>query len=244
MKKRKLDDDDASRTSSKKQRTRVSFSCGECHRRKQKCDRQVPCSHCVARKVPELCKAYTPGKTDQDLSLRLCRLEQIIEMALPQFCTGSSSTPPEATIGLRRSISSGYDDTRSQTEEQEPTSGTFQSGKWYGSSASGSVAPAPVIEQLQTVGMLPDGTNEQEISHRLVHDSRNFDLAQAPSSQRASVAREKSLIEEDPEPSAADNLKSLVQECGVSPHKISELLQELPPSRSSDVLVDYYFSSM
>lgn len=98
--------------------------------------------------MPELCKAYTPGKTDQDLSLRLCRLEQIIEMALPQFCTGSSSTPPEATIGLRRSISSGYDDTRSQTEEQEPTSGTFQSGKWYGSSASGSVAPAPVIEQV------------------------------------------------------------------------------------------------
>lgn len=51
-------------------------------------------------------------------------------------------------------------------------------------------------------------------------------------------------IEEDLEPSAADNLKSLVQECGVSPHKISELLQELPPLRVSDVLVNYYFTSM
>lgn len=46
------------------------------------------------------------------------------------------------------------------------------------------------------------------------------------------------------EPSAADNLKTLVQECGVSPHKISELLQELPPLRSSDILIDYYFRSM
>jgi hypothetical protein len=46
------------------------------------------------------------------------------------------------------------------------------------------------------------------------------------------------------EPTAADNLKSLVQECGVSPHKIAELLQELPPKRSSDVLIDYYFESM
>jgi hypothetical protein len=46
------------------------------------------------------------------------------------------------------------------------------------------------------------------------------------------------------EPSAADNLKTLVQECGVSPHKISELLQELPPLRSSDVLIDYYFKTM
>ena len=49
---------------------------------------------------------------------------------------------------------------------------------------------------------------------------------------------------DDPEPSAADNLKSLVQECGVSPHKISELLQELPPTRISDVLIDYYFTTM
>jgi len=92
--------------------------------------------------------------------------------------------------------------------------------------------------------MLPTGAKEQGTFHRPVHDSRNFDLAQAASSQLVALAGEKSLIEEDTEPSAADNLKSLVQECGVSPHKISELLQELPPSRSSDVLVDYYFSSM
>jgi len=48
----------------------------------------------------------------------------------------------------------------------------------------------------------------------------------------------------DVEPSAADNLKSLVQECGVSPHKISELLREIPPLRVSDALIDFYFSTM
>jgi len=52
------------------------------------------------------------------------------------------------------------------------------------------------------------------------------------------------IVGDDLEPSAAENLKSLVQECGVSPHKISELLQELPPVRHSDVLIDYYFTSM
>jgi hypothetical protein len=51
-------------------------------------------------------------------------------------------------------------------------------------------------------------------------------------------------VRQDSEPSAADNLKSLVQECGVSPHKISELLQELPPQRFSDVLIDHYFAAM
>lgn len=102
---------------------------------------------CVARKVPELCKAYTPGKPDQDISFRLSRLEHIIEMALPQFCTSNSMDTPISN-GLRRSLSPGEDDTRSQTEEQDPGAGTFQSGKWYGSTASGSVAPAPVIEQV------------------------------------------------------------------------------------------------
>jgi hypothetical protein len=46
------------------------------------------------------------------------------------------------------------------------------------------------------------------------------------------------------EPSAADNLNSLVQECGLPPHKISELFQELPPRRFSDALIDYYFDAM
>lgn len=51
-------------------------------------------------------------------------------------------------------------------------------------------------------------------------------------------------VGDDSESSAADNMKSLVQECGVSPHKVSELLQELPPQRLSDVLLDYYFTAM
>ncbi|KAF5388032.1 hypothetical protein D9615_000457 [Tricholomella constricta] len=242
-KRKKFDDDDLG-VSSKKQRTRVSFSCGECHRRKQKCDRQVPCSHCVARKVPDLCKAYTPGKADQDLSVRLSRLEHIIEMALPQYCTpGTPHSSANATNSRRRSISIGDDDSPSQ-EDQDPSGGTFQSGKWYGNSASGSVAPASVLEQLQNVGMSSPDSGELGSSRRSIHDSRNFDLTQVTPSLHGALNGEKSLIGEDLEPSAADNLKSLVQECGVSPHKISELLQELPPSRLSDVLIDYYFSSI
>ncbi|KAF8913948.1 fungal-specific transcription factor domain-containing protein [Gymnopilus junonius] len=247
-KRKKGDEDAISGMISKKQRTRVSFSCGECHRRKQKCDRQVPCSHCVARKVPELCKAYTPGKADQDLNARISRLEHIIEMALPQFCS-PSGTP--LSYGLDQSSSSarqitpsnGEDDTRSQTEEQDPSNGIFQSGKWFGSSASGSVAPASVIELIEQVG-IPSAVAERNTSR-----PSNPDLTHAnfPPSLSAPAARNKPSIDvggDDLEPSAADNLKSLVQECGVSPHKISELLQELPPVRLSDVLVDFYFSTI
>ncbi|KAG6917902.1 hypothetical protein DXG01_000511 [Tephrocybe rancida] len=244
-KRKKYEDEDLGTLSSKKQRTRVSFSCGECHRRKQKCDRQVPCSHCVARKVPDLCKAYTPGKADQDLSVRLSRLEHIVELALPQYCIpGTPLSSANASNSRRRSVSEGDDDSPSQTEDQDPSGGIFQSGKWYGNSASGSVAPGSVLEQLQNVGMSGPDVGEQGSSRR-PPDSRNFDLTQVPSGSHATANGEgQSLIGDDLEPSAADNLKSLVQECGVSPHKISELLQELPPSRSSDVLIDYYFTSI
>ena len=46
------------------------------------------------------------------------------------------------------------------------------------------------------------------------------------------------------ESTPADNLKRLVLECGVSPHKISELLHELPPRQMTDKLVDFYFTHM
>lgn len=51
-------------------------------------------------------------------------------------------------------------------------------------------------------------------------------------------------VRQDSEPTAADNLKTLIQDCGVSPHKITELVQELPPQRFMGVLVDYYFDTV
>lgn len=106
---------------------------------------------CLARKVPELCKPYTPGKTEQDLGLRISRLEHIIELALPQFCP--PGTPLSADFhhsdNRYRSSSVGDDETQSQGDEQDPGSGTFQSGKWYGNGASGSVATASLIEQVR-----------------------------------------------------------------------------------------------
>jgi hypothetical protein len=106
---------------------------------------------CVARKVPELCKAYTPGKPDQDIHLRLARLEHIIEIALPQFASGSGlSSKRGQSREYARSLSPSVDaGTHSQAEEDDFGGGTFQSGKWYGTSAAGSIAPASVLQQVR-----------------------------------------------------------------------------------------------
>ncbi|KAF9534276.1 hypothetical protein CPB83DRAFT_843977 [Crepidotus variabilis] len=243
--KRKKLDDDFSNGPLKKQRTRVSFSCGECHRRKQKCDRQVPCSHCVARKVPELCKAYTPGKADQDLNARVTRLEQIIEMALPpQFLTPGASTsslPAERNHvhhNHHRTSPNIDDDSKSQPEDQDPSSGTFLNGKWYGPSVSGSIAPGSLIEQIEHVAG-PDARSEGNSTR-----SHSEDKNGASSSPQTSHLASGVSSGDDLEQAAVDNLQRLVQECGVTPQKISELLQELPEIGVSDQLIDFYFSSI
>jgi hypothetical protein len=70
-------------------------------------------------------------------------------MALPQFYSPVTPGSSAALGDHRRSRSAGLDDDiQSQHEEQDPSGGTFQSGKWYGNSASGSVATASVLEQV------------------------------------------------------------------------------------------------
>ncbi|KAK9358972.1 fungal-specific transcription factor domain-containing protein [Lipomyces starkeyi] len=48
-------------------RTRIVISCNECHRRKQKCDRQQPCNQCRGRNVQNLCQ-YTTRSSSPSLA--------------------------------------------------------------------------------------------------------------------------------------------------------------------------------
>jgi hypothetical protein len=86
------------------------------------------------------------------MGFRLARIEHIIEVALPQFCNLSAPSfahaNPTCPPHSRHSESTADDDdSRSYSEEQEAGGGSFQAGKWYGTTASGSVAPVPVLEQ-------------------------------------------------------------------------------------------------
>ena len=216
-------------------------------------------SQCIARKVPELCKAYTPGKSDQDLHARLARVEQVIAVALPQYWKDGIGPIPEANGGSERHRShspSGEDDRASQPDEEDV--GVFESGRWYGTSASGIVAAPAMLEkvrrildtrygsetdhpslvsgQLQNMVESPSAAPEQEHGH-----SHTLSIDQLP--QDIFQAESKALLAPT-ESTPADNLKRLVQECGVSPHKISELLHELPPRPMTDKLVDLYFTHM
>jgi hypothetical protein len=84
--------------------------------------------------------------------------------------------------------------------------------------------------------------------HNGLRDGTSGDMAVKASGQvQSGTTSSTSIIDpvhQDSEPSAAENLKMLIRDCGVSPHKVPELLHELPPQRFSDALIDFYFSSM
>jgi hypothetical protein len=60
------------------------------------------------------------------------------------------------------------------------------------------------------------GTPASLLSNPPINDDTNTFMADIDS------------VLQDAEPTAANNLKTLIQDCGISPHKITELVQELP----------------
>lgn len=52
-----------------RKRRRIIISCTECHRRKQKCDRSLPCTNCVSRNKQGSCRYETGAPTAKALQL-------------------------------------------------------------------------------------------------------------------------------------------------------------------------------
>ena len=100
---------------------------------------------CVARKVPELCQAYTPGKSEQDVAMRVTRLEQIVERALPRYSSSLRQPPGEEIRESTPETGPGEGD-----DDDAFGDGRLQGGSWHGVSAIGSVSSGPIIEQVES----------------------------------------------------------------------------------------------
>lgn len=77
-----------------------------------------------------------------------------MEIALPQYAEPNlpDSPPMEykaSSVRRRFGTATPDEDSTSQLEDVDISAGTFQSGNWYGNSASGSIAPAPVLDQVK-----------------------------------------------------------------------------------------------
>lgn len=62
-----------------RKRKRVHYSCAECHRRKHRCDRNIPCQPCLDRGLGDSCRPFQDGDEFGDQRDRLKRLEDLVE---------------------------------------------------------------------------------------------------------------------------------------------------------------------
>ena len=62
-----------------RKRKRVHYSCAECHRRKHKCDRNLPCQPCLDRGLGDTCRPFSEGDEFGDERDRIKRLEDLVE---------------------------------------------------------------------------------------------------------------------------------------------------------------------
>ncbi|GAA5972560.1 hypothetical protein JCM11641_001900 [Rhodosporidiobolus odoratus] len=87
------DDDDGEDGAEVKRKKRLPLSCGECQRRKIKCDRKIPCSACVRRKRTDFCSfddddpvtPYALNSEVRSLSRRLTHLEGLFHQQPPRI---------------------------------------------------------------------------------------------------------------------------------------------------------------
>ena len=99
-------------------------SCTECHRRKQQCDRNIPCNRCVRRGVPSMCRMEAPllpekkkksrpptdVPIDQELSLRVQALESLIKSGSSLDPDSASAAALETILQATRAANSGSQD--------------------------------------------------------------------------------------------------------------------------------------
>ena len=82
--------------SGKKKKRRVALACAECAKRKQRCNRETPCQHCIARRVPELCLPYTRSGTPPP---RGVKLEPVVDRKTSP--KNVPERPPLPTLSVR-----------------------------------------------------------------------------------------------------------------------------------------------
>ena len=156
-------------------------------------------------------------------------------MALPQLAGNGGSPAGGSEMGPpmhpsshmnNRELSPESSQEDELREEEIPNAvGTLQHhnhGPFYGTEALGSVNSTPILEQVRGS---PTGRFQ-----RVLNRNGQFHVTQLPTVDEVT--------------SAADKLQHLVQDCGLQPHKLDELVRGLPPKTFCDDLVDFFFQNI
>nr|XP_019046958.1 hypothetical protein I302_03564 [Kwoniella bestiolae CBS 10118]OCF25888.1 hypothetical protein I302_03564 [Kwoniella bestiolae CBS 10118] len=265
------DDNEEGQPPQKKKKRRVALSCAECAKRKQKCNRETPCQHCVARRVPELCVPYS-RPTTPPASKNVIKSE--IQSARPSpkdagnkkdgdapVTVPTTSRPPSMlpTISVRVArLEAMVNAVINRVDGVE--------GKalrdWRINHAP-ATSPPPLSASLP-----PDSEDEKKLDFRPETSStqsrieHSVEWDNGPESEDAVVGgldREtgirnplpQSLHPSGPVPlgldyhgTPAEQLSKLFNDCGLNPEKMTILMKDLPPRDLAEKITQWFFDKV
>ncbi|UZJ56386.1 hypothetical protein CBS101457_005706 [Exobasidium rhododendri] len=215
-----IEDEDEKRdlNGSGSKRQRVHFSCTECHRRKQKCNRETPCQHCIARKIPDRCKTFQPGEDPTDLGSRVNRLEQTVQdnfERLFEMMQQQQQEPPARPHAA-------------PVASQQPLASS-SSGQIMAEGA-GSEAGDEVLDRERS----PIGHQYDTPKHMSMKIDSLLDTLSGTQGTGALTDPVRSI-------ECATDLDVLTQEYGMTESITGSLMATFPSRKICDVLVDHFF---
>ncbi|OCF78216.1 hypothetical protein I204_00153 [Kwoniella mangroviensis CBS 8886] len=220
---------------------RISLSCAQCAKRKQKCNREFPCNHCESRKVPELCVPYNPQANnnnnsgpDHHTAQRLDSIEAVLSVVVRH--TGGIAQYD----AIRDWISSSIFQKHLASAPSTPSSPHHFLSHGGSAGPSGSRPTPNGFEGNQAE--LERGASSDEDGLAKVGKGWLGELEGGlPETMNIN---DKVKMKLDIHGTPAENLQRLITDCGVSPHKVAELVQELPPKHFADRIVDWFFDKL
>ncbi|PWN38169.1 uncharacterized protein FA14DRAFT_188195 [Meira miltonrushii] len=217
-------------------RQRVHFSCTECSRRKQKCNRETPCQHCIARKIPERCKIFQPGEDPNDLTTRVSRLEQSVNDNFERmFSMVNTLVNSSGRVGIPKgkqaqAHSNGIASWRDQINSNAAKYDSAEK-EAEGSEAGDEVVIFPKSDEIERP--IPAGSSMDARFNSLISDSVD---------RQGALFRDPLLVT-DPMAhiEGAAQLDAVMFELGAT-FSISQVLTSaMPPRELFDELIDHFF---
>lgn len=184
------------------------------------CNRQTPCQHCIARKIPDRCKTFQPGDDPTDLGTRVAKLERSVSDGFQKI--------QNLLYNQQRRIS------LTSALDASSNGGTDSSTQRILAETAGSEAGDEVIVGVGT----PGGEQYTQTARATTMKIDNL----LDTFQGGGQGVGHSLIS-DPtrDIKAGSDLDALMMEYGATEGVTHSLLSVLPSRQVSDALVHHYF---
>ncbi|ORY20832.1 hypothetical protein BCR39DRAFT_554723 [Naematelia encephala] len=254
---------DSDPSAPKKKKRRVALSCAECAKRKQKCNRETPCQHCVSRRVPELCVPYSRHGTPPPRPALADKAKSSPGIAgdtqsEPQGTSRPPSMLPTLSVRVGRveamvnAIVNRVDGLEGKALNDWRINHAPATSPIPLRLDPGSPSDDPPHSASTASHMRRDGHDARDGTHELAENAREdavFGLDRDTSIRNPlpqSMIRSTGPVPRglDYHGTPAEQLQRLFEDCGVSPHKVQNLIQDLPAKSFADDLIAWFFSKI